>query len=608
MTQANQLENENTITKEMQKSRSFKSLFVVHVNINGFKANGKKLEKYLFKNGYGPDVICISETHGSDKAPNFETSKINYNRFLFYRRLTDWSGVGMYVNSSLRCKERKDLSEIIVTNSIHQWVELTDDHGKQIIVGVVYRHDDKENVKELCQVKKCKGTKQFLMDFTTITEKIEKEGKAFYVLGDFNIHLEESENLEYTKRLEKFKYKQLIKETTRVDKSSKKKSLIDHIYTNNFLNKNFKSAGVANDLKSVFDHYPIYCFIPNTTFYCNIENNVMINLKTLFESGVNLFEKEMILNPNPNPNPKPIEFFCEKLKNSIMTRFQDSYSLLLKQLKSLCIQFFSVTKEFKILAEFITKFETVQSIRSNCELMIKIFNRIKTLSKDSYSIMLLPEKSESLTFVKESIQEILKHMDAMKICDLLKIFKSIEYSDDNFDSTLSDLQQDENSEWSCSDTDEEESHIGALEDYQDFDWTELSKNRVSKKLKIYLRDISLAYKIKLSAFKNRCPNVIMKKYGKLLEKVINEYNEKNKIHAKLSELRDEMKKLLNVDEFEIFLLQLSPVKCPRIATFLDKLQNLYSQLEIEVFETKTIFCIYLSETNTSASKILFKKK
>ena len=120
MTQINQHENENTITKKMQKSRSFKSLFVVHINLDGFTTNGEKLEKYFFKDGYGPDIICISETHGSKNAPSFEASKISYIRFLFYRCLTKKSGVGMYVHSSLRCKERKDLSEIIVTNSVHQ--------------------------------------------------------------------------------------------------------------------------------------------------------------------------------------------------------------------------------------------------------------------------------------------------------------------------------------------------------------------------------------------------------------------------------------------------------------------------------------------------------
>ena len=614
MAKTYQQKNENSITKQMQKNQDFKSLFVVHVNLNGLKENGFKLRQYFFKDGSGPDLICISETHRNPNPLDLNTSKIRYNQLFSSQYLNTYSGVGMYVNSSLRWKKRKDLSEIIVTNSVHQWVELIDDHGKQIVVGVVYRHNNSSNVEELCQVIKCKGATQFLNDFKVITEKIRKEGKTFYVLGDFNIHLEKSENKKYKNRLEELKYEQLITKPTHG------KSLIDHIYTNDFsnsLNNDFALAGVAKDLESVFSHSPIYCFISNTAFYCTVECNLRICMEKVFKSNLKLFEKKNIF--------KQIEFFS---KSPIATKmnFQDTHSLFLLQLKSFYNQFSTIEKEYEPLFQFLNSFEN-ESLKKSRQLMIKTFNKMKNLAKTLYTKMLHPDKDCSLTFVKKSIEEISSLLDSLKICQLLEILKSIEYSDDkpvsrvcnsHSDQDSEDPDNYEESELSSSD-DDEDSDSSDLDSVEGFDSSDSDndqnftrKNSIKEKikwnelkirksdlemLKNCLCDSSLVYKVKVLVLeKKTSQSPKNKKYWKLIMKTIKDYNKEEKGKEKIA-LSKILKKYtpdsVPKEEFKNFLLEISPVKCPRVATYLEKLKNLLSQLEIEIFETKNILCRFL---------------
>ena len=595
MTETNQHENKNIITQQLQKSPKYKSLFVVHVNLNGFTTNGYKLKEQFFKDDYGPDVICISETHGSENAPDLNTSKINYTQFFFYRRLTDWSGVGMYVNSSLRYKERKDLSEIIVTNSVHLWVELTDDYGRQIVVGVVYRHEKKVK-NQLCQDIKPKGATQFLKDLNVITTKIKKENKKFYVLGDFNIDLKESENKRYKELLKNHKYEQLITATTYGN------SLIDHIYTYYSENDDPVPAGVAKDLgKPVFDHTPIYCFIPLQAFYCNVESKVIINLLDSIQFRFKLFEKD---------------FFGES-KNFMKTHFLNTFSLLKIQINSLKNQFFAIEKEFKTLTDFFDQDEK-NPFQEGGQLMLKYFEEIRKLLNSIDKEKLL----ESQKIIKKFIHDISRLLDNMQIPDLLKILKSVYCSEDNEDlksdqdvepeysendqdaeSEDSENDQDAESEDSKNDQDAESEYS---ENDQEFEphtstedavaWNKLkSIEYVSDDLTIYLRKISLAYIKKVSNLKKFLQTRMSEKH-KVLDQCLQNCT---KDTIKLSDFLRKVKPKIDSNSYKILenhLLNLSPVKCLCVKTFLEKFEKLYDQLKIELVEVKKIFYIFVLET------------
>ena len=630
----NQQNNENIINQLiMKKKTKYRSLFAVHVNLNGCITNGYKLIKHFFKNGYGPDVICLSETHGNDKIPDLNTTKICYTQFFSSRLLNKSSGVGMYVNSSLRCKERKDLSEIILTNSVHQWVELTDDRGERIVVGVVYRHNDNaKNVQELCQVKKPKSFTQFWKDFTEIREKIKKEGKTYYVLGDFNKHLKNPENINF-EFSENSKCKQLIMEPTHDD------SLIDHIYTNDMENDNcvlvgvakeskkpenkhssifekptqgkplinhtningsntdnFILAGVAKDLgkpvfggKPVFSHSPIYCFIPLKTFYCNFESKVIIDLLNSIEFRFKSFEKG---------------FFFGESKNFKEPLYPNTFSLLAIQISSLKDQFSAIKEKFKTLTDFFDKTEN-HPFKNNGKLMLEHFEEIEKSS----NLILKQKQDEPEKAIKSFIHEISKLLDNMQISLLLKKLKSVYCFENKKDSESKDSKNEQNSESEDSKNDqdsesedsknEKDSESENLTKFkQQIVWKSLKRNECKPEhLKNYLRRISLKSKEKVSILKKKFENCKKENYNILNQYLPPNPNDKIELFEVLTIMETHPQiNSISYEDLENFLLQLSPVKCPCVKTFLQKLKKLHDQLKIELVEVKTIFYIFVLET------------
>jgi exonuclease III len=88
-------------------------------------------------------------------------------------------GVGIYVSKQLQYNIRKDLK-----TDIEDIIEISISTGKNIIVGLIYRPPN--NKVEI-----------FQNAVDAIIEKIEKENKICYLMGDFNIDLLKSESCEY---------------------------------------------------------------------------------------------------------------------------------------------------------------------------------------------------------------------------------------------------------------------------------------------------------------------------------------------------------------------------------------------------------------------------
>ena len=273
--------------QDQLKASSNKSLLVFHVNIDGIKTNFESLTQFICLDENGLDVICISETHIPTQLPNISNKSYQYKSFCVPKhvpkKLNKKTGVAIYVKSNLRSKERNDLSKVFKLKKktkagneevdfVCLWIELVDNEDKEVVIGVVYRHPN--NTK--------KDFKRFRDRFSPILEKLNKEKKTFYVLGDFNIDFSKkpAHFEEFNKKCE---CKQLISKVTRIEKKSEKKTLIDHIYTNDKLidsSKEFEEVGVVQT-NEIFDHYPIYCFIPNSTFANDVENNLLISFETL---------------------------------------------------------------------------------------------------------------------------------------------------------------------------------------------------------------------------------------------------------------------------------------------------------------------------------------
>ena len=83
--------------------------------------------------------------------------------------------MGIYISNELHIKSRNDLN-FSDSNSIETlFIEVIKPRGKNIIIGVIYRPPDQ-------------NLDTFVHYFNAIAEKISRENKLCYIMGDFNIN------------------------------------------------------------------------------------------------------------------------------------------------------------------------------------------------------------------------------------------------------------------------------------------------------------------------------------------------------------------------------------------------------------------------------------
>ncbi len=111
----------------------------------------------------------------------------NYEYFGSNRTEKRGGGVGIYVSKQLEYKIRNDLTENIEDIIETKFVEVVNNNGKNLIIGVIYRPPNKSFAA-------------FENTMNKILEKIDRENKLCYLMGDFNIDLFKSESCDYTSR------------------------------------------------------------------------------------------------------------------------------------------------------------------------------------------------------------------------------------------------------------------------------------------------------------------------------------------------------------------------------------------------------------------------
>ena len=363
-------------------------LLILHVNIRGIENNFDSFKSCFCLNENGPDVICMSETHFKGNLPVLDTKKHCWVGFSMptdpKENYNSYSGVAMYVKSNIRCKERKDLSEIKLYKYSHLWVELIDDQGFQVVVGVVYKHGKNNNASK----ENPQSDEQAIEGFFEILKKLNTANKKFFVLGDFNVDLFYDQD-SYKNKLKD--YQQLIKTPTRIEihqiPNKPIFTLIDHIYSNDE-NCPEKNAGIFQTYE-VSDHFPIYCFVPNQTFHKEDESNVVANFQTLLSCK---FDPATIANITKEITaiPKASVSTATKIKS------QKTYSLLQNQVQSI-----------KLLVEDFLKFKILE--RDFQVLAIKIPDSKTTLNQEENAKLLY-----SLKNVKKSLQEIVNELHKIK--------------------------------------------------------------------------------------------------------------------------------------------------------------------------------------------------
>jgi len=187
-------------------------------------------------------VIGISETWLNDQNQDFAHLP-GYNFVSNHRNGKTGGGVGLFLQNNLEYKVLKDcyFSDPEIIESI--FVEIMIPHGKNIIVGTIYRPPNH-------------NLPGFLAKCNELISIISSANKHCYIMGDFNLDLlsynDHAPTQEFMDSLFSHMFFPLISKPTRI--TSHSATLIDNIFTNH-ISSNFRSGIILNDIS---DHLPIF--------------------------------------------------------------------------------------------------------------------------------------------------------------------------------------------------------------------------------------------------------------------------------------------------------------------------------------------------------------
>ena len=198
-------------------------------------------------------------------------------------------GVAFYV---LKSFNYTILEEISVCNTFIEslFIEIVVPGNKNIIAGVIYRCPSS-------------NSQEFLQYLSNLLRSINFDNKDFFLMGDFNIDLldSNSRNAELLKGIyETYGLKQHISKPTRINKSTSKPTLIDHIWETEESNL-IKATGTFIALS---DHFGQYAKLNlNKPF----EQKEKIRFRDFRNYDVNAFNAELQRNIDASPIQEYIE-------------------------------------------------------------------------------------------------------------------------------------------------------------------------------------------------------------------------------------------------------------------------------------------------------------
>ncbi len=228
--------------KFMIKTNENKKLSMIHFNTVNLANKHERISELLAPVIDKLQVIAVSETQLKDGS-NIDVSLPGFHEIITDNSKTSYGGVGLYIAESISNSPRDDL-KIDLSKCENVWVELTDSsNNKKTIIGVIYRHPNND-------------TKEFQEKLEKTLEKINKENKNFFILGDINIDLKHCMDHNGTKSYIDMLFSNLcmpvITKPTRVNLVSQ--TIIDHCYTN-YIESNIVTGIIQTDIS---DHFPIF--------------------------------------------------------------------------------------------------------------------------------------------------------------------------------------------------------------------------------------------------------------------------------------------------------------------------------------------------------------
>ena len=229
-----------------------KTIGIFHTNICSLQANIEQVEDLLHDMDYTFDIIALTETWNPSKSKEkFSPKRIE--GYLEYHGVEGSSlkgGCGFYIKDTYTPIPRKDL-EIKITErdceTENCWIELVNEAGPNVLVGVFYRHPSRKN-------------EIFLEKLKPILKKVNREKKKTIICGDFNLNLlnyEHDKNISsFLSTMFQYDFQPCITEPTRITNTNKP-SLVDNIFINSF-----DDPVCGNILEHIsYDHLPNFIIL-----------------------------------------------------------------------------------------------------------------------------------------------------------------------------------------------------------------------------------------------------------------------------------------------------------------------------------------------------------
>ena len=224
------------------------SLSFFHINACSLNKNFDDLEYLLKCTNKSFDIIAVSETRISKKTSL--TCNINLKNYSFESTPTESSAGGtlLYISNRLSYKPRFDLN-IVKKNQVEStFIEIINTKKTNIVVGCIYKHPNMDVL-------------EFNNHLNQMLEKVSKEQKQIFLLGDFNINLLNYNVHQPTNDfLDSLAFNSIIPyilQPTRF--TSHSKTLIDNIFSN-ILSKEIIPGNLT---ATISDHLPQFLFPPN---------------------------------------------------------------------------------------------------------------------------------------------------------------------------------------------------------------------------------------------------------------------------------------------------------------------------------------------------------
>ena len=230
--------NEHETKTEFDFEKENKLLRIEHINARSIIGNFDEIKNLVIRNN--TDILCVSETWLTDQTPDSFVYIKGYKLFRKDYEFNKIGGVAIYVRDELSSNEicfdvnaPRDIEAIFINVQLSK--------NPSFIVSTMYRHPQ--------------GKSETYTFINSVFNKMLKQNKTFYVLGDLNDNQLKNSKSPLKSIIYKNGLKQLIETPTRVTTTSS--TLIDVIITN----RRDSVLSLKNTPCSIADHNIITAFI-----------------------------------------------------------------------------------------------------------------------------------------------------------------------------------------------------------------------------------------------------------------------------------------------------------------------------------------------------------